>query len=348
MMIDKNNKADDDIPVIDLKSNNTCRTNDDIEIGNQLIQAFRTIGFATLINHGIEESIIQDAYRASLEFFTNLTLEQKLRSKYVSHESNRGYIPMGSEQFPDSSTMAERKETFDIGSEIYDTEKYQTPWPTNDILSDNIFRNKLMQYFHAFDQLYLRVMKLIAIGLQLPDEHFFVNRCNEQHCNLRLLHYPEIKVSDLTTTRQDDNNSARIIHRGAEHRDYGTITLLSQDLVGGLRVQKLDGTYIFVDPTPNSIIVNVGDMLQRWTNDLLIATPHQVINHPSHGSRIIPERYSIAFFCNPNRNVVLEPLIGLLQEEESTSLSDEKPTAKYEPITAIDYLTQRLAATISV
>lgn len=339
---------DNDIPVIDMKNDNISVDNEyEIDIGNQLIHAFRSIGLATLINHGIEESIIQDGFNSSYHFFKNLSLEQKLESKYTSHESNRGYIPMGSEHFMESSNHADWKETFDIGSES-DTELYQTPWPSQDVLSENIFRSKVLQYFSAFDQLNLRLMKLLAIGLKLNDQNYFVNRCNEQHCNLRLLHYPSIEVSDSSVTSDADDSFTRIVHRGAEHRDFGTITLLSQDQVGGLRVKKLDGTYIFVDPKPNSIIVNVGEILQRWTNDLLIATPHQVINHPRHGNHTIPERYSIAFFCNPNKDVIIQPLIGLLEDSKDDNLEDTTiPISKYEPITAIEYITQRLASTIA-
>ena len=166
------------------------------------------------------------------------------------------------------------------------------------------------------------------------------------HQNLRLLHYPECNRNQIT----HENNGQK---RGGIHTDYGTITLVSQQNVSGLVAQRLDGKWISVPPINGGIVVNVGEMLQRWSNDILRATPHQILDDDpilelddhndgtvvqKQQSDIVPERYSIAFFCNANKETTLDCL--------PVCYSDANPP-KYKPINAFDYITQRLTDTIS-
>lgn len=372
------NDNDDDnsnsgIPIIDLSSRI-----DEWEISSQLLSAFTTIGFATLIHHGIDSELIRRAFVLSRAFF-DLPVEIKRKYPFRGYASNRGYIAMGMETH-ESSSRSDRKETFDLGKEDdEETSEYSNPWPRE--LEFLGFRSTMISYFDAFDALHLRIMKLLAKALGLNDEDFFVKRCNDKHENLRLLHYPAILVHgegsrrrrkikrwdgahydgrsssvehDVTGTNEEENtNDDEPIVRGSVHTDFGTITLLSQDDVGGLRVQRIDGTWVNVPPHPGGIVVNVGDMLQRWTNDVLRATLHQVVetvterdtrpagaeqSSPQVKQRVVPERYSIAFFCNANKDTVLECL--------PQCTSEERPP-KYSPINAYDYLTMRLSQTIS-
>lgn len=304
------------IPVIDLSNP------DEGQLAKELVDAFRTIGFATLVHHSVPEAVLRSAFDSSASFF-QLTSQVKCKYKYQGHKSNRGYIPMGSEKY-ESSNSAEWKETFDIGKE--GESGVETPWPTE---LDN-FKHPMTHYFSEMNGVYLRLLRLVAIGLELPDENFLVDRCSEQHCNLRLLHYPSMNIPDC---------QHKVVIRGARHTDFGTLTLLVQDQVGGLRAQHKDGHWIDVPPTPNSIVVNVGDMLQIWTNNHLVATPHQVVNNgvvSNETDTQVPERYSIAFFCNANKDVTLNPL---------DLLPNESPL--HEPINSHDYITKRLAATIN-
>jgi isopenicillin N synthase-like dioxygenase len=244
------------IPVVDLAPRGENEAgNDAIIIARELVAAFRQIGFATLVNHGVAAETVQKGFAASKHFFA-LPLDTKMQYKYQSHTSNRGYIAMGSEKF-ESVTMPDRKETYDIGRE--GEVGFQTPWPME--LQPAGFKDDLLRYFADFNALNLRLMKLLAIGLGLDDDNFFVDRCNEQHCNLRLLHYPELQRETITTMDETTTTDTTIV-RGAIHTDYGSITLLSQDDIGGLRAQRLDGTWISVQPVEGSIIVNVGDMLE--------------------------------------------------------------------------------------
>lgn len=313
------------IPVIELSGED-----DETLIAENLVAALRTIGFATIVGHGVDASVVKSAQTASKEFF-ELDLQTKQKYGYMGHASNRGYIALGNESHQDF-VARESKEVFDIGKE--GEPGFVTPWPEE--LSSTGFRKDMLHYIDCFDALHLRLLRLIAIGLKMPDENFFVDRCNQQHINLRLLHYPSI-------VRNKENAAAgELLVRGARHTDFGTLTLLTQDQIGGLRVQRLGGSWIFVPPpTDGGIVINVGDMLQRWTNDVLRATPHQVVElnkeNEEKESYVVPERYSIAFFCNANKEVMLEPLV---------SLSPGEP-AKYEPVKSHDYLTSRLSATIS-
>ncbi|KAG7365049.1 2-oxyglutarate/Fe(II) oxygenase [Nitzschia inconspicua] len=305
----------DKIPVINLSQ-------DDATIVNELMTAFTIIGFATLVNHGVPQTLRQQTFSAS-ELFFQLPLSQKLQYQYIDQASNRGYIRCGSEHhddYLDEGKLAETdcKETMDIG---WDSEEgYENRWPKE--LPDTTFKNVLLEYFETMDKLQLRLMKYVAMGLGLAPD-YLVQRCNGHHENLRLLHYPSTNASGV---------------RGNAHTDFGTLTLLVQDQVGGLKVQRTDGTWINVEPTENSIIVNVGDMLMRWSNDKLKATLHKVEAPPHHGGDIVPERYSIAFFCNANKDVELKCL---------DTCCNGNVTAKYPPINAHKYITQRLLETIN-
>lgn len=287
-----------------------------------LMNALTTVGFATLINHGLPEGLLPKALAASKSFF-DLPTDVKQKYKFQGSESNRGYIGVGSETLDivDGENKNKMfKESLEIGKE--EEPGYHNEWP--DELQDTSFRQDLLDYFNTMDELHLEIMRLIGIGLKLEDPSFLVDRCNGQHENLRLLHYPAL---------DEENGKAS---RANLHTDYGTITLLAQDQVGGLQALTIDGTWIDVTPVENSIVMNVGEMLMRWSNDVLKATLHQVKAPPAADGSGIPERYSIAFFCNPNKDTMLECLEPCCQE---------KPV-KYDPINAHDYITKRLSDTI--
>ena len=385
------------IPVIDMESSMA---------GAELIDAFKTVGFATLTNHGVDSKLIENAFRQSKQFF-DLPSSQKLNYKYQGAASNRGYIPFQAETHTGTIDNPDRKETFDIGKDHDDEDGYTNHWPvmsmttattTDEEGSDGDFQSTMLEYFETFDKLFLKLMKMVAIQLNMDDPDYLVDRCNQQHENLRLLHYPSIPIdkSSYQNSNNDDDcdrtatistTTTNVIQRGNVHTDFGVLTLLCQDSVGGLRVQLVTGQWINVPPVPNSIVVNVGDMLQRWSNDMFRATPHQVVSElppllpPSSTSKqqqeggyekdddttvedddaerttitTVPERYSIAFFCNANKNVVLECLKECCCRNGDSDVSTASaaatqqlplPPPRYEPIKAHDYLSRRLNDTI--
>jgi len=304
------------IPVIDL-------SNSEDAIIEDLMKALTTIGFATLINHGVPPTLLEKALVASKSFFA-LSPDIKQKYAFQGSESNRGYIGVGNEVLDvvdGNNTSVMYKESLEIGKE--DEPGYNNEWPEE--FAETSFRVDLLDYFQAMDTLNLDIMRWIGMGLKLEDPNYLVDRCNGQHENLRLLHYPPLSP--------DLSNASR----ANLHTDYGTISILAQDQVGGLQALSIDGTWIDVTPVEGSFVINVGEMLMRWSNDVLKATLHQV-RAPPEGlyEDGIPERYSIAFFCNPNKDALLECLEPCCRDQP----------AKYDPINAHDYITKRLSDTI--
>lgn len=327
----------DGIPVIDFGPWSNRPTNaseaDKTRVSTELLRAFTTIGFVILTNHGVrgdqgERGVTAQAFAASKEFFA-LRRDVKMKCAYRSNASNRGYIAMGQEKL--DANLPDLKETFDIGYE--DDVDYQNPWPEPGTVFCESFKKAMLDYFAEYDRLHLNILLALARGMNLEDD-YFTPLCNGNHQNLRLLHYPEC-----------DREAVKNTPRGGLHTDYGTITLLSQQHVGGLVAQQLDATWISVPPIPGSVVVNVGEMLQRWSNDVLRATPHQVLEEDPFATRgskrleRVPERYSIAFFCNANKDTSLDCL--------PLCHGPDRPP-KYEPMNAFEYLTLRLASTIPV
>lgn len=135
----------------------------------------------------------------------------------------------------------------------------------------------------AFDP---QLMRALAIGLDL-EEGFFDDKCDQQAHNLRLLNYPSIEAAKLQV-----GGAAR----AGSHSDYGTLTLLFQDDVGGLEVQDKAGKFVPALPVEGTIVINCGDLLMRWSNDVLRSTIHRVVLPSGHGAEMTPKRQSIAYF----------------------------------------------------
>jgi isopenicillin N synthase-like dioxygenase len=183
----------------------------------------------------------------------------------------------------------------------------------------------------------VEVMRAIGMGMGL-DESFFDEYTDKGDNNLRLLHYPPVPKKIFK------NNPGQV--RAGEHSDYGSITLLMQDGVGGLEVQSPKGTWVRATPIQDTIVVNAGDLLSRWSNDLIRSTRHRVIQPPPRPEEmedkddedaVFPERYSIAYFCNPNFDRWIEVLPGTWENDERGK--------RYEGIYSGEYLVRRLAAT---
>ena len=178
------------------------------------------------------------------------------------------------------------------------------------------FRDTALTYFDAVWKLGCDLHFAIASDLGLP-MRYFDDKLDRPMATLRLLHYPprEASSSDIGA---------------GTHTDYGSVTLLLTDDAGGLEVRRRDGTWIKAPPIPNTFVCNIGDCLMRWSNDIYVSTPHRVVSPPGR------DRYSIAFFLDPNPEALVDCLPGC---------SGPDRPAKYAPILASDYLRQRLDAT---
>ncbi|ETI21322.1 hypothetical protein G647_07668 [Cladophialophora carrionii CBS 160.54] len=308
----------------------------------QISHAFKTSGFLYLQNHGIPEDQVKLAFSESADFFKR-PQDQKDGLKWTTPDANRGYVTWGREKVTQSddpdeiaklrASNPDLKESMEIGREGVEGKPNQ--WPDRLDDAGKVFTRDMQRFFLTLKDLHVNVMRAIALGMGL-DEHFFDSYTDGGDNTLRLLHYPPVKKS---VWKANPNQV-----RAGEHSDYGSITLLFQDEIGGLEVKSPKGTWVRATPIPGTIVVNAGDLLQRWSNDTIRSTNHRVIQPPPKDAgsddddpdALVPARYSIAYFCNPNFDRFIEALPGTWD-----------PTAKpkYPGINSGDYLIMRLAAT---
>lgn len=206
------------------------------------------------------------------------------------------------------------QESFDMGGA--NDELVDNLWPEEKALPG--FRKFMEDFYEKAFKTELQILSALAIALGISEEHLrsLHNRAENE---FRILHYPAIPSSDL-----QDGSATRI----AEHTDFGTITMLFQDSVGGLQIEDQAnlGTFRDVESEhPTDIILNIGDSLQRLTNDTFKAACHRVTYPPTvkaGGDDVIPERHSIAYFAKPNRNASLLPLKEFITESTPCTYED--------------------------
>jgi len=249
---------------------------------------------------------------------------------------HRGYSAPGREKVissidPDEKEVKEMrakapevKESFEVGRE---QDEYQPNiWLPDGALPG--FSEACLDFFWTCNKTKFVVLRALALGLHLPED-FFDQYHQTPDNQLRLLHYPSVAVESL--------EKEEVVRIGA-HSDFGSITLLMQDDVGGLEVEDPNnpGQFIAVHPVESAIAVNAGDFLQRWSNDIIRSTVHRVRAPPNLASAdgMTPDRYSIPYFCSTDFNRTVECLPG--------TYSAERPK-KYEPISALEYIMKRLA-----
>ena len=285
-------------------------------------------------NHGIQPDTVATVFKHSAKFFAQSQAAKQALGWY-SARANRGYTAIGREkvtQLQDKSdvealreAVPDLKESFEIGR---DDEKYPNMWP-EDTDDDSSFKQTMLAFYASCHHLNVNVMRALAVGLDIAEDWF--DRYTSQADNtLRLLHYPPVKREVFDTNKEQV--------RAGEHADYGSITLLFQDSRGGLQVKSPIGTFVDATPIPNTIVVNAGDLLARWSNDTIKSTHHRVVEPPlpPEEDGTYPARYSIAYFCNPNFDSLIEVIPHTMRSGKER---------KYEPVNSGDYITKRLEAT---
>jgi isopenicillin N synthase-like dioxygenase len=300
--------------------------------------ALKTSGFIYLRNHGIPSEAISNVFDRSAEFFKR-PQQQKDSLSWTTPESNRGYVTVGREKLTQSSdpeilsnlraSNPDVKESMEIGKEGVPDQSNQ--WPDKMDAEGQAFTDTMRSFFSMCQELHIKLMRAIALGMGL-NEDFFDSYINDADNNLRLLHYPSILKSVF------ENNPDQV--RAGEHSDYGSITLLFQDNVGGLEVKTPQETFVRAKPIEGTVVINAGDLLGRWSNDGIKSTRHRVVQPPAQEddeSEMYPERYSIAYFCNPNFESAIEVIPGTWEK-----LPEGK---RYAAVKTGEYLVQRLAAT---
>ncbi|KJA29911.1 hypothetical protein HYPSUDRAFT_245346 [Hypholoma sublateritium FD-334 SS-4] len=321
------------IPVIDFAKFRSAESPEGRkQTAKDIVNAFKESGFVYLKNHGVTPAEVQTVFQKSAEFF-HLPSDVKNGLAWEDPRSNRGFVKVGRERVTQATDPAEiaalrekapdYKETMEIGRDWDSVWKNQ--WPSETQAPG--FKQNMLDFYETCHELHVHVMRSVAIGLDLK-EHFFDSKIDEKCHNLRLLSYPAIKTSLLKNEGQA---------RAGAHSDYGTLTLLFQDSVGGLEVKNPHtGEFVPATPIPGTIVVNVGDLLARWSNDVLRSTLHRVVapaEKISETESLTPARQSIAFFCNPNFSA------------EVSCLPNCGDVAKYPPVNTEDYIVGRLAVT---
>ncbi|MEO0457157.1 MAG: 2OG-Fe(II) oxygenase family protein [Cyanobacteria bacterium P01_A01_bin.114] len=305
-----------------------------VAIAQQMAQAAIEHGFFYL--SGVPADLLSqaEALFGQLQIFFAAPLEVKQSLAWSSVSSNQGYIGLGQESL-DPNQPPDLKEALNVRPGfVPQTETEQNllaVWPAH--LAE--FRQALFDFYSLANQLAMQVLEGFAIALSLPPHFFTQHHQHQQLHTLRCLHYPALVQSpeQLPTGQL----------RAGEHTDYGSITLLFQQAIGGLEVQTPRGRWLAAPPVPDTILVNIGDLLQRWTNDILRSTPHRV--KPTHHQ---VSRYSIALFCDPDPDTVVtcinaSPVSKIGNQAGSGAGADFSP--HYPPIRADTYLASRLART---
>ena len=276
------------------------------------------MGFFYVVNHDVDKELIDEAFTQSHGFFA-LPVADKRRLAIEKIGGNRGYSGLLHEAL-DPARGPDMKEAFNVGLDLAAGRSGiaggQALPLAQRLAGLPGFRETLLSYYDACTALGARLHRAFASDLGLrPD--FFDDKFDRPMATLRLLHYP------APPSGSDPQTGA-----GA-HTDYGNLTLLATDDVGGLEVRTRAGQWIEAPVVPGAFIVNIGDCLMRWTNDVYVSTPHRVVNRSAR------ERYSIAFFYDPNPDAMVETIPSCVREGE---------VARYPPILAADYLTMRLDA----
>ena len=301
------------IPTLDIRQ----FENDKENFVKQVGQAYKQFGFCGFNNHGVSDELIQRAFDVTQAFF-NLPTEVKQQYHIANQGGARGYTAKGVEKAKDSDHV-DLKEFWHVGREIPGNAPhpclYPNVWPQE--VAD--FQQVTLQLYEALETLGNQVLRTLALVLGQP-ENYFEDKTEHGNSVLRLIHYPPI----------EDSNTQSI--RAGQHEDINFITLLVGSHEAGLEILKRDGSWLPVTMLPGAIVVNIGDMLQRLTNNVLPSTTHRVVN--PQGNNLHSPRYSMPFFLHPNPDFVIDSL--------STCVSDNHPNAYHQPISANDYLVERL------
>ena len=305
------------LPVIDLSGLEGAGRAAFEATARKIALACRDTGFFYCINHGVPAALIEQAFALSHQFFA-LPAAAKTRLAIEAIGGNRGYSGLRHEAL-DPLHGADFKEAYNVGLELAaDDPEILAGMPFRNLNAwppVPEFREAILAYFEACANLARQLHRAFAFDLGLAED-FFEDKLDRPMATLRLLRYPAAATGETGA---------------GEHTDYGNITLLATDGVGGLEVRARNGGWIAAPVIQGAFIVNIGDCLMRWSNDVYVSTPHRVITRGGN------ERYSIAFFCDPNPEAMVEAIAACVPP-------GEKPL--YPPVKAADYLAARLAASV--
>ena len=305
------------IPSVDLADFTEGNKETKAAFVKKLGKAYEEIGFVAVKNHGLSDALCADLYAQVKEFFT-LSKEEKEAYEIEGLAGQRGYVSFGKEHAKNKNE-GDLKEFWHFGQTVEDNDPIKEEYP------DNVQVNELPKFNAVGREVYQKLeatgremLRAIALHLNL-DENYFDAKIHNGNSILRPIHYPPITSEPKDAVR------------AAEHEDINLITLLMGASADGLQVLNKSGEWISVTALPDQIVVNVGDMLQRLTNNKLKSTTHRVVNPPRE--KWGTSRYSIPFFLHPRSEVSLNCLPSCISESNPKNFSD---------ITAGEYLEQRI------
>ena len=308
------------LPIIDIAPLFGPHRQEWLEVAAEIDRACRQWGFFYITGHPIAAARIEQVQSMARDFFAQPQAE-KLKIDITQSLHHRGYGGLATEQL-DPSLPSDLKETFDMG--------FHLPPQHPEVVAGKPLRGPnrhpavegweaLMETHYSDMQALAQVLlKAMALALGIEDD-FFDKRFADPVSVLRFIHYPPRPVG----------GDARQQGAGA-HTDYGCVTLLYQDAAGGLQVRDVRGEWIDAPPIEGTFVVNLGDMMARWSNDRYVSTPHRVISPTG------VDRYSMPFFAEPHPDTLIECLPGC---------QDAEHPAKYPPTTCAQFLLSRFADT---
>lgn len=302
------------VPTLDFRRFDTERDAFVSELG----AAYRQFGFCCISHHGVSHALIESAYDAFKRFFA-LPADIKMKYHQPGTGGARGYTPFKVETAKDSE-HPDLKEFWHIGRELpphssYVDEMAANVWPTE--VSD--FKQQGLALYQALDDLGRQLLRALALHIELPKD-YFEDKVQFGNSILRPIHYPPIEQGEIPNVR------------AGAHEDINFITLLVGASAAGLEVLTHERQWLPITTEGDAIVVNIGDMLQRLTNDVYPSTTHRVVNPPGDAAR--QPRYSVPYFLHPNPDVVLDPV--------PQCVSEDNPNHYEGTLTAHEYLQQRL------
>jgi isopenicillin N synthase-like dioxygenase len=305
------------IPTVDLSKFVDGTPAEKKEFVKALGVAFHEVGFVAVVNHGIPKELVDGFYASSNQFFQ---LPEKKKRKYevAGLAGQRGYTSFGKEHAKQSK-VADLKEFFQIGQQVSKTHPLKDQYPDNVKVRENKeFAKQGRELYKAFEKTGGHLLKAIGIYLKIGP-NYFKGRIKDGNSILRSIYYPPITQEPASAIRAE------------QHEDINLITLLVGASAGGLQLLNSKNEWVAIMPEKDEIVINVGDMLQRLTNNYLKSTTHRVVNPPReewHNPRL-----SIPFFLHPKSDMDLTCLPKTITK---------KNPLHYEPITAGAYLDERL------
>jgi isopenicillin N synthase-like dioxygenase len=310
--------ASDKIPIIDFAPFRNGEQRSRLQVAKQIADASETVGFLYLANHGVPAEKLQAVFAAARDVFKlprDILDDPELQ---CTPTRTRGYMPLQSRHYAGTGApdlMEAFKFQQDLPADDFDIREgnrvhQKNRWPQN----NPEFRRLMLDYFDEVTKLSHELLRAFAVALDL-DEAYFLKFFKKPLTQVSLIHYPP-----QSPAAAEDEYGVR------PHADATAFTILAQDDVGGLQVQGKAGSWINVKPIPGSYVINIGDMMARWTNDRFASTMHRVFNRSGR------ERYSVPFFGIPDFDAIIECL--------PTCQSASHP-AKYPPLKVGDFMNRK-------